>query len=80
MSTLTASKARTDFYHLMDKVAQEHEPVLITGKRNNAVLISEEDWRGIQETIYLARIPGMVKSIKKGMATPASEMSEDLKW
>jgi antitoxin YefM len=61
-------------------VAENHEPVLITGKRHNAVLISEDDFRAIQETLYLANIPGMVESIKEGMNTPASEMDKDIGW
>ena len=79
-TTLTASEARRLLYRLLDQVAEEREPVLITGKRHNAVLIAEDDWRGIQETLYLMRIPGMAESIHEGMATPASEMDEDLDW
>jgi antitoxin YefM len=80
MGTLTASKARQGFYRLLDEVAESHEPVLITGKRNNAVLISEDDFKAIQETLYLANIPGMVESIREGMNTPASAMDEDIDW
>ena len=80
MATMTASDARKRLYKLLDSVAREHEPVTITGKRHNAVLVSEEDWRGLQETIYLMRIPGMTKSIKEGMRTPVSRMSEELDW
>ncbi len=80
MSVITASQARMKLYRLLDEVADEREPVFITGKRNNGVLVSEEDWRGIQETLYLLSIPGMAKSIRKAMATPASKMTEDLDW
>ena len=80
MAILTASKARQGFYRLLDEVAENHEPILITGKRHNAVLISEEDFRAIQETLYLAKIPGMVDSIKEGMKTPATEMDKELDW
>jgi prevent-host-death family protein len=80
MTSKTASEARKNLYRLMDEVAEEREPVLITGKRNNAVLVSEEDWRGIQETLHLAAIPGMVASIRRGMATPADKMSEEPGW
>jgi prevent-host-death family protein len=80
MVSRTASDARKNLYRLMDEVAEEREPVLITGKRNNAVLISEEEWRGIQETLHLVAIPGMVASIRKGMATPAEDMSEEPGW
>jgi len=80
MTSKTASEARKNLYRLIDEIAVEREPVLITGKRNNAVLVSEEDWRGIQETLHLAAIPGMVASIRRGMATPAEKMSEEPGW
>ena len=50
------------------------------GKRHNAVLLSEEDWAAIQETLYLLSIPGMRESIKKGLATPIEECEKDLDW
>lgn len=77
---VTASEARKRLYKLVDEVAEEHEPVLITGKRNNAVLVGEEDWRGIQETLHLSRVPGMVESIREGMSTSADDMAEELEW
>ena len=78
MTTLTASQARTKLYKLLDEVASSHEPIQITGKRNNAVLISEEDWRSIKETLYLLSIPEMRKSIRKGLKTPLKECSREL--
>lgn len=80
MKTITATKARTNLYKLLDEAAQSHEPIQITGKRNNAVLLSEEDWRAIQETLYLMSIPGMRESIREGLATPVEECSEVLEW
>ena len=80
MTTLTASQARTALYKLLDKVATSHEPIQITGKRNNAVLISEEDWSSIKETLYLLSIPKMRESIKKGLKTPLKECSRKLEW
>ncbi len=80
MSTLTASEARARLYRLIDEAAEAHEPVVITGKRGNAVLISEEDWRAIEETLYLVSIPGMRESIVEGLKTPVKECSKDLKW
>ncbi len=80
MTTLTASQARTALYKLLDKVATSHEPIQITGKRNNAVLISEEDWSAIKETLYLLSIPKMRESIKKGLKTPLKECSRELEW
>lgn len=80
MTTVTATEARKLLYRLLDEVADEREPVLITGKRHNAVLLSEDDWRGIQETLHLAQVPGMVESILEGMETPAADMAEELDW
>lgn len=80
MSTLSASQARANLYKLIDETAESHEPVLITGKRNNAVLISEDDWNAIKETIYLNSIPGMPESIIEGMNTTIEECSEKLDW
>jgi len=80
MTTLTASEARAKLYKLLDKTAVSHEPIQITGKRHNAVLISEEDWRAIKETLYLVSIPGMRESIRKGLKTPLKKCSRDLKW
>jgi antitoxin YefM len=80
MTTLTATKARASFYKLIDRASSTHEPVQITGKRHNAVLVAEEDWRAIQETLYLLSIPGMRQSILKGMATPAKKCANKLKW
>ncbi len=80
MTTLTASQARTELYKLLDKVAISHEPIQITGKRNNAVLISEEDWSAIKETLYLLSIPKMRESIKKGLKTPLKECSREVEW
>ncbi len=80
MSTVTASEARRRLFGLLDEVADNHQPVVITGKRNNGVLVSEDDWRAIQETLHLAQVPGMVGSIREGIATPHSEMVEELDW
>lgn len=80
MTTLSASKARTQLYRLLDKTSQSHEPVQITGKRSNAVLIGEEDWRSIQETLYLMSIPGMRESIHKGLKEPLSRSSKTKPW
>lgn len=80
MTTVTATEARATLYRLLDEVAQSHEPVVITGKRNNAVLISEDDWRSIEETLYLLSVPGMRESIIEGMATPLAELDEEAGW
>jgi len=80
MPTINATEARSRLYKLLDEIAESHEPVLITGKRANAVLISENDWRSIQETLYLLSIPGMRESIREGLNTPIEECSDKLDW
>lgn len=80
MPTLSASEARTKLYRLIDQTSSSHEPIMITGKRGNAVLISEDDWRSIQETIFLLNIPGMRESIREGLATQLEECKEELDW
>ena len=80
MPTLTATEARSKLYRLIDEAASSHEPIVIKGKRSNAVLISEEDWRAIQETMYLLSIPGMRETIREGLATPIEECTEELEW
>ncbi len=80
MTSLTATEARKRLYALIDEVGQSHEAVLITGKRGNAVLLSEGDWRAIQETLHLLSIPGMRESILEGMATDVSELSSEAGW
>lgn len=80
MTTITASQARVALYKLLDKVALSHEPVQITGKRNDAVLISADDWRSVQETLYLLSVPGMRESIREGLETPVSKCSKKLTW
>lgn len=80
MTVLKASAARAKLYRLIDETAQSHEPVLISGKRRNAVLLSEEDWRSVQETLYLLSIPGMRESIVEGLKTPVSKCAKKLAW
>jgi len=80
MTTIKSSDARMKFYRLIDEAASSHQPILITGKRNNAVLVSEDDWRSIQETLYLLSIPGMRESIVEGLNTPVAECAREIKW
>ena len=80
MTTLTASKARANLYKLLDRAASSHDPIQITGKRSSAVLVSEEDWRAIQETLYLLSIPGMRESIRRGLKTPLRKSHKELNW
>jgi antitoxin YefM len=80
MTVLTASEARTKLYKLLDEAALTHVPIQITGKRASAVLISEEDWRAIQETLYLLSVPKMRESIRRGLKTPVEKCAKELKW
>ena len=80
MKTLSLSEARSRLYRLIDEIAASHEPVLITTKRGNAVLLSYGDWKAIQETMYLLSIPGMRESIKEGLNTKIEECGEDTGW
>ena len=79
MNTLTVSEARANLYRLIDQTAASHEPIIISGNRSSAVLISAEDWSAIQETLYLLAVPGMRESIKTGKAEPLAKSSKTLK-
>jgi prevent-host-death family protein len=80
MPTLNATEARANLYNLVEETARSHEPIHITSKRGNAVLLSEDDWNAIQETLYLLSIPGMRESIRAGMALPLKATSRKLDW
>lgn len=80
MTTITASEARANLYRLIDEAASSHQPLLISGKRHKAVLVSEEDWEAIQETLFLLSVPGMRESIREGLEAPIEECDEGLDW
>lgn len=80
MTDLTASEARANLFRLLDDAAATHKPIRITGKRNNGVLVGEEDWNAIQETLYLGSIPRVRTSIQKGLKTPVYQLSKKLRW
>jgi len=80
MTTIKATEARAKLYKLLDQAAESHEPIQITGKRSNGILISEDDWWSIQETLYLLSMPGMRESIRKGLKTPVEKCSEKPGW
>ena len=82
MSAINITNARKELYNLVEEVNLYSEPSLIVSKKGNAVLVSENDWNAIQETVYLNSIPGMVESIKKGMETPIEDCvsEEDVEW
>ncbi|MDF1522470.1 MAG: type II toxin-antitoxin system Phd/YefM family antitoxin [Trueperaceae bacterium] len=80
MVTITATEARRRLYQLLDEVAASRQPVQITGRRGNAVLLSDDDWRAVQETLSLLSVPGMRESIREGMATPIGELEDEPGW
>jgi prevent-host-death family protein len=80
MKTISVTKARSNLYKLLDEAKISGEPIQITGKRNNGVLLSEDDWRAISETLFLVSIPGMRESIRDGLNTPLDECISELKW
>ncbi len=80
MTVIKASAARVRLYRLIDEAAVSHEPVFISGKRSNAILLSEDDWRSIQETLYLLSIHGMRDSIVDGLTTPVSKCAKKITW
>ncbi len=80
MLSISATEARKWLYALIDEVGDTHEPVQITGKRGNAVLLSEADWNAIQETLHLVSIPGMRGSILDGLATAVADLNDQPGW
>lgn len=82
MEILSLSEARANLFKLVDRVSQSHKPVHIHGRHNNAVLLSEEDFEAIQETLYLMSVPGLYEDLKEGLETPLEECTPDseLKW
>ena len=80
MTTLNVTEARSRLYSLIDEATDTHKPIVITGKRGNAVLVSEEDWNAISETLHLLSVPGMRESIKEGLSQDLSDSSKELDW
>ena len=80
MKTISITEARNNIYKLIDMTNEDGEPIQITGKRGNAILLSEEDWRAIRETLYLVSIPGMRESIIKGMKEPLTKTVSKITW
>lgn len=80
MTGITATEARSNLYRLIDETAESHQPIVIMGKRNKAVLVSEEDWAAIQETLFLLSVPGMRESVREGMESSIDECDEELDW
>jgi antitoxin YefM len=80
MTTVNVTEARANLYKLIDDASVSHEPVVITGKRGNAVLLAEGDWNAINETLYLLSVPGMRETIIEGMQENLDETSTELEW
>ena len=80
MTILNVTEARSKLYSLIDETQETHRPIIITGKRGNAVLVSEADWNAITETLHLLSVPGMSESIKEGLKQDISECSKELDW
>ena len=80
MTTFNATEARTNLYRLIDEATRTHKPITITGKRGNAVLLAEEDWNAINETLYLLSIPGMRESIREGMKSSLEDCDTEPVW
>lgn len=80
MTILNATEARSKLYKLIDETKETHQPIIITGKRGNAVLVAEEDWNAISETLHLLSVPGMRESIKEGIEQNPSECSKEIDW
>jgi PHD/YefM family antitoxin component YafN of YafNO toxin-antitoxin module len=80
MFSVSINEASSDLSHLIHESVISHQPITIKGNEHNAVLLSEQDWQAIQETLYLLSIPNMRESIREGLATPLSECETELDW
>lgn len=80
MSAISATNARQSIYRIIDQVNAESEPITITGQRGNAVLVGEDDWRAIQESLYLTSVPGFSESVREARAEGVEAGSEELDW
>jgi PHD/YefM family antitoxin component YafN of YafNO toxin-antitoxin module len=80
MKTISVTKARANLYRLLDETKSSGEPIQIMGKRSSGILLSEDDWRAVSETLYLLSVPGMRKSIRAGLQTPVDKCDAELEW
>ena len=80
MTILNVTEARANLYKLIDDAAVNHEPVVITGKRGNAVLLAEDDWNAVNETLHLLSAPGIRESISEGMQEKIDNCAAELEW
>ena len=79
-TTISITSARAKLYKLVDETLDSHRPVVIKGKRGNAVLLSESDWNAISETLHLVSLPGMRESIQEGLREEITACSKELDW
>jgi antitoxin YefM len=80
MKTIPVTQARSNLYKILDEAINSSEPIEISGKRGNGVLVSKEDWSAIQETLYLLSVPGMRDALIEGKNTPVDDCVEDIGW
>jgi prevent-host-death family protein len=80
LNTMSVSQVRANLYNVIEQTTKSHEPILITGEKSNAVILSQEDWKAIEETLYLNSIPNMANSIQESMNADDSEFSENIQW
>jgi antitoxin YefM len=80
MKKVTVAKTTEILPKLLEEMSVSHEPIQITGASANGVLMSEKDWRSIQDTLYLMSVPGLRESIQEGMNTPIEHCSTELNW
>lgn len=80
MNAYTPTQARANLFKLIEETNQSHSPVYIIGKNSKAVLLSEDDYRSMMETLYIMSIPGMKDSILKASKAPLSDFSETIDW
>ena len=80
MEIYSTSQARENLFKLVDLAAESNLPVYIVGKRNKVVLLSDETYRSLMETLYLMSIPGMKESILEGRKEPIENFSTEIDW
>ncbi len=73
MTSITTTDASKRLDEVLDSLAESHEVAQIAGQRHSGVLVSDDDWRAIQETLHLTGIPGMRESIVEGLRTPVEQ-------
>ena len=82
MKAISITNARKDIYNIINKTIIESEPIQITSKNGDVVMVSLEDWEAIQETLYLVSIPNMRESILEGSKESLGEFKtpEEIGW